>query len=57
MLQPWFLVVTFVGAFYGLLIVALVRRAMRPSCRTCSLWQQCLEQQVSLPGIARKICR
>jgi len=57
MLQPWFLVATFVGAFYGLLIVGLVRRAVRPSCRTCSLWQQCLEQQVSLPGIARKICR
>ena len=59
MLQPSFLVLCFLGAFYGLLTVGLVRRAMRPTCRNCSLWQHCLEQQMGIPmdtaGVLGKI--
>ena len=57
MFHPWLLVLYFVGAFYGLLTVGIVRRALRPSCRTCSLWQHCLEQQLGVPGMSGKICR
>jgi hypothetical protein len=57
MLQPSFLFLYFLGAFYGLLSVGIVRRALRPSCRTCTLWQHCLEQQMGIPGNTGKVCR
>lgn len=56
MFQPSLLALYFLGAFYGLLTVGIVRRACRPSCRTCMLWQKCLEQQLGMPGMKGKLC-
>ena len=35
------LAVGFLGAFYTFLVAAIVRRAMKPSCRICVFWHDC----------------
>ena len=39
------------GAFYTIAGLVIARRATKPSCRNCCLWQQCsLTMQLGKPG-------
>ena len=41
----------FLGAFYTVLGVAIVRRATKPSCRICVFWHDCcLSAQLGHPA-------
>jgi hypothetical protein len=46
MFGPTMLVLCALGAFYVVLGVSLVRKARKPSCRTCVYWQDCLSTQL-----------
>jgi hypothetical protein len=51
------LAVSFLGGFYTFLVVAIVRRATKPSCRNCLYWHECcLNAQLGRSGRASESC-
>jgi|HubBroStandDraft_3_1064219.scaffolds.fasta_scaffold168538_2 hypothetical protein len=49
--------VGFSGAFYTFLVVAIARRAKKPSCRICVFWHDCcLSAQLGHPGPTLERC-
>jgi hypothetical protein len=51
------LVLCFLGSFYAVFGVAVVRRAIKPSCRNCLYWHDCcLNAQLGRSSPARKRC-
>jgi len=51
------LALCFLGAFYAILSVIIVRRAVKPSCRNCVYWQDCcLNAQLGGPDPAIERC-
>ena len=56
MLSPYFVILSLLGSFYLVLCVSIVRRAMKPSCRTCLYWQECSVKRLGVVGPAPKRC-
>ena len=56
MLEPYMLLAYSLVMFYAVLCVSLVRKARKPSCRTCVFWQHCLSSRVGITDTPPKRC-
>jgi len=56
MLSPYFVVLYLLGGFYLALCVSIVRKSMKPSCRTCLYWQECSVKRLGIVGLPPKRC-
>ena len=56
MFGPTMMALFALGAFYVMLGVSLVRKARKPSCRTCVYWQDCPSTQPRFTDTPPKRC-